>query len=186
MKRQLGVAIGLVLAVGLIVVALVWLAGRDKSAESASPTASVSATSPEVTPSATATLHPDTSPVATPSPTTGTTTDAPTDSASSTIPGATAVLTIASLDTNSGMAFVGGFVSGVIEDGGVCLFTVTAVDTGASWSIERQGAMNVDTTTCGSHEVEVPSSQSEQFRVKMVYTNDQGSAVSETLTLEKS
>jgi cytoskeletal protein RodZ len=183
MKRQVGIVVGALLALAAVVAIVVWLVTRDTDAAPESPSTSPSVESPSPTPSAT---DDDVSPSPSPSdngPSPDPDDDPVDEGASSTIPGASAVLTLATWD--AGSVLVGGFVTGVMEDGGACVFTVTAVDTGAVTSYETQGSLNVDSTTCGSHQLEAPTSQTGEYRVRMMYTNSTGKATSESTTLER-
>ena len=94
------------------------------------------------------------------------------------------MVTLASQGTKNGVVVVGGYVSGVMEDGGVCTFTVTATDTGESATLESTGAFNVDSTTCGSHEVRAPASKSGAYFVTLKYTNAVGVVTSSDVPVE--
>jgi len=169
---------------GAIAVAMATLSNRTPVAK-ATPTPSVSP-SPSVEATATMTIAPSAtiseaprSPTATPHP----------DHSSLSqpvIPGAAAVVTLASYDTSTAGVMVGGFVSGVMEDGGTCTFTVTATDTGASATLESTGALNVDSTTCGSHEIGAPTSKSGAYSVTLKYSNAVGAVTSSPVPVEGS
>lgn len=178
---------GTLLVILAVVAIALWLSTRGTDAPEESPSTSPSVESTASTPTPTPT---ETDGEVSPTPSEsedGSSPDAGDESqdegASSTIPGASAVLTLATWD--AGRVLVGGFVTGVMEDGGACLFTVAAVDTGAVMSAETQGVMNVDSTSCGSHQVEAPTSQTGEYRVRMVYTNSTGKATSESTNLER-
>lgn len=183
MKRPVVIAVAVaVVAVGVLVATVSWLSGRsDEPAPAASPSSSaeVSVTAPvDVSP-----------PVDEDAPNPPADEGAPPGEpheATSTIPGAVAVVTLAVWDARGGVVLVGGFVSGIAEDGGTCRFTVSAMDTGDVKTIEVSAAMNVDTTTCGSHEVGAPASQTAEYTVKMEYTNAIGSASSSPIPVEES
>lgn len=186
MKRPVVVTVGVLLGVGALALALWWLLMREEATLAPAPSNEPS-TSPTVTVSVTPTETEE--PTPTPSDTTAEPDPQPTQAAPdlaarSNIPGASAILTLASWDANTRTVLVGGFISGVIEDGGKCRFIVTAADTGAERSVESVGAFNVDSTTCGSHDVELPSSQNGQIQVRLVYSNNTGTAMSEVITVE--
>jgi hypothetical protein len=102
------------------------------------------------------------------------------------IPGAAAVVTLGTYDASKAVVVVGGFVSGVKEDGGTCTFTVTATDTGASASLKSTGAFNVDSTTCGSHEIGAPKSKTGAYSVTLKYSNAVGAVTSSPVPVEGS
>lgn len=188
MKRPVVVIVGALLGVGALALVLWWLVLQNEAAPTPHPSSE-----PSVSPTITVSPSPSPSKSLSPTPTptegdpgpTAEPTDEPFNpAASSTIPGASAVLTLANWDASAGTVLVGGFVSGVMEDGGTCLFTVTASDTSDTRSVQTQGAFNVDSTTCGSHDVEVPNSQTGQFRVRLVYSNSAGTAMSDAITVE--
>lgn len=171
-KRPL-IIVAIVLAVGLLAAAVYAAVSSDADTqidESPSPSATAVSDQPSATPSA----SPST-PSPSPSVTASTTSEPPNVP---TIPGAAAVVTLATWQSEPDVLLVGGFVSGVIEDGGVCKFTVSASDTGAVSSVEATGVVNVDSTSCGSHEVAAPTSQSGEFSVTMSYTNEVGTVSS--------
>lgn len=102
----------------------------------------------------------------------------------STITGASSVVTLASLDPQAGTIVVGGFVTGVLEDGGACVFTVLANDTGDTREVRTEGAVNVDSTTCGSRELEKPHSPTNDYSVTLEYTSSLGTARSAAVVVE--
>ncbi len=73
-----------------------------------------------------------------------------------------------------------------MEDGGTCTFTVTAQDTGATTTFESTGAFNVDSTTCGSHEVGAPASKTGAYSVTLDYSNATGAVKSSPVPVEGS
>lgn len=152
-------------------------AGNEPNeSDSASVTPTVTASSPSPAPTD-ATDEP-VSP-SEPVPTTG----AP-EPSEPTIPGASAALTLATVDGSTGDILVGGFVSGVLEDGGACTFTVTAKTGGASALAETVGSGNVDSTTCGSAVVEPPAAG--PWTVVLTYKNSQGSVSSTPVDVDAS
>lgn len=180
--RGLAVLLATVLVVAGTAAVVAALSGRDHPDAVASPSSSASAT-----PATAAT----TSPSASPSPTA---TAAPTPSATAsaqptgpapvpTIPGAAAVVTLASYDSSRAVVVVGGFVSGILEDGGTCTFTVTAQQSGATTTVSSVGAINVDSTTCGSQEATPPSS-SGSWAVTLTYSDGQGAVTSGAVAVE--
>jgi hypothetical protein len=183
MTRNVTVAVVLlVIVAAAIVIATKWASGSSSPAASASESPSSSALpSSQTQPSPVSVPAPDPSvePVETSVPATS----GP-DGPSSTIPGASAVVTLASLDPQSGTVVVGGFVTGVLEDGGTCVFTVLANDTGEAREVRTEGAMNVDSTTCGSRELEKPHSPTDDYSVTLEYTSSLGAARSAAVVVE--
>lgn len=193
MKRRVVVVLIVALVVtGALVATMVALANRNQNAgvtltPSVTPSASNVAT-PTVAPTASNLATPTVAPTATKSeaPQSPHPTPQPASSPPSqpVIPGAAAVVTLASYDKSKAAVVVGGFVSGVIEDGGTCTFTVTATDTGASTTLTSTGAINVDSTTCGSREVAAPDSKSGAYTVTLEYSNAVGAVTSSPVPVE--
>lgn len=168
------------LVIGALVAAWAMLANRTPNVDGA-PTPSVTATASHV---ATPTPTPSPTQSETPQPSHATSDPDPASPSQPVIPGAAAVVTLASLDSSKAVVVVGGFVSGVMEDGGTCTFTVTAADTGASVTFKSTGAFNVDSTTCGSHDVGAPASKSGAYSVTLEYTNAVGAVTSSPVSVE--
>ena len=190
------IAVTALAVVGALVVALIAMGNRnDKTDEvptvgatvlpSSEPTGGVTPSAAPASPSATPTAPSPTPsvPPVTPPAEPGETPAAP---STPVIPGAVAVVTLASYDAGAGVVTVGGFVSGLMEDGGACTFTVTAADTGATATFDTAGSMNVDSTTCGSHEIGAPNSSSKSFSVTLTYVNGVGAVTSSTTPVEGS
>lgn len=100
--------------------------------------------------------------------------------------GAAPVVSIATIDPWGERILVGGFVAGVVEDGGTCVFTVTATDTGAHAQATTPGLLNVDSTSCGSVEIKPPpASETRTYTVTLEYSNVTGTASSASVTVEE-
>ncbi|MCB2413604.1 hypothetical protein LGT39_12195 [Demequina sp. TTPB684] len=184
MTRRVPLVLTAAFAVALVGLAVWWTGrgGSDELRAVASPSASESPRTTETsreTEGAAPSEIPSAAPTVVP-PLTGP------DAASSTIPGATVVITIATISGEPASILVGGFVSGIAEDGGQCRFVVTATDTGETASVEVPGSLNVDSTTCGSHEVFPPGSAAGEYTVRLEYSNDIGAASSAVFPVEES
>jgi len=91
-------------------------------------------------------------------------------------------ITLATVDPVTGGLFVGGFVSGVVEDGGDCQFVITPT-AGESMTIHQLGAENSATTSCGSVLVPAADVPSGDYSVTLVYANANGSLSSEAVAV---
>jgi len=99
---------------------------------------------------------------------------------------ATAVMTIAAQDTSTGDIIVGGYVRGVIEANGTCLFTVTNVGTGSTTTATTTGIDNSDSTSCGSATIPAAKLSTGSYTVFLKYSNSTGSASSTPVDLQVS
>lgn len=79
---------------------------------------------------------------------------------------------------------MGGYVVGVFEDGGACTFTATPTGGGVSATARTTGAVNVDSTTCGSTVVPQGLLASGSYAVTLMYENAEGIATSAPLMVE--
>lgn len=93
---------------------------------------------------------------------------------------ASAQITLATVDAQTGDLLVGGFVNGVIEDGGDCQYILTAGD-GESVTIHTTGVENNGSTSCGSTTVAKSRIPSGSFTVVLRYVSDKGEAESEAV-----
>jgi|GEM_PF-1658759 len=91
-------------------------------------------------------------------------------------------LTIATYDTSAGGWLVGGFVSGVVEDGGECMFTVTGAD-GSEFVAQTVGVENVGTTSCGSTAIPAADVPSGEYSIVLRYVSDRGEARSDAVSV---
>ena len=182
MRRTL-IVLGLVLAVGgLALFATVWLTSGDAPTQvdrslvpSAVEPVALEPTS-DVTPTPEHSVA--TSASSEPAPVDGANEDRPT------LPGVAAVVTIAQYDAATAQVLVGGFVSGVIEDGGTCTFVVTVADSDKSSTFQVAATANVDSTTCGSHSVGAPVAGAGEYYVMMEYSNQSGTVKSPLTPVE--
>jgi len=96
---------------------------------------------------------------------------------------ATALVSLAGVDPSTGAVVVGGFVSGIVETGGICTFRITRNSTEVL-SRSTTGTSNADNTSCGS--VEIPSGQlaAGLYAATLTYENARGRAVSSPAPLE--
>lgn len=97
---------------------------------------------------------------------------------------ATAVITIAAVSTLDGSAIFGGYVAGVIENGGSCVFTVSNAAVTPTTVATSTGAANSDSTSCGSPSVPAGVIASGTYSVTLTYSNSQGSTTSDPVTME--
>lgn len=168
----------------LAVAAVVLLAGcagnpAIQTAQTPSPSVSVSTTPPE-TPSPTVSI-------ASPSPSLSP--DTPTEpSANPAEPGrldAVALMSLAGTDASTGNVVLGGFVVGVVESGGSCIYALTRAGVEA---VQRttEGTSNVDNTSCGSVDIPATGLASGTYDATLTYENSQGRTTSEPLSVEVS
>lgn len=102
-------------------------------------------------------------------------------------PGASpeAVLVSAALTVDGSEAIATGYVSGVLEDGGGCVFSFTPDSSGEPFSATSVGMADASTTVCPGVTVSAASFTSGSWQVTLEYTPPAGeSLVSEPLTLE--
>lgn len=92
-------------------------------------------------------------------------------------------ITLATVDPATGDLLVGGFVSGVIEDGGDCEFTVTAQG-GESVAIHKSGVANNGSTSCGSTTIAKSRLPAGPYTVVLRYVSDKGEAASEAVKVD--
>lgn len=96
---------------------------------------------------------------------------------------ASARITLATVDPETGGLLVGGYVSGVIEDGGDCQYIVTP-GSGESVTIHNSGIENNGSTSCGSTTVTKSRVPAGSYTVVLRYVGDQGEAVSEAVRVD--
>ena len=113
--------------------------------------------------------------------------DIPTSSASPDEPPTSfpldAVMSLASVAIDASVVTVGGYVTGVVEDGGVCTYTLQAINT-ETVSVATSGLANVTLTSCGSVDVSLSEIPRGSYEVRLTYTSAAGSVTSEPLPLE--
>lgn len=91
-------------------------------------------------------------------------------------------LTIASYDTDTAGVIVGGFVNGVVEDGGECHFIITG-PSGSEFVAQTTGVENVSTTSCGSTLIPPEVVTSGTYSVVLRYVSDRGDARSDAISV---
>lgn len=91
---------------------------------------------------------------------------------------ASAFVTLATADPNGEGFLVGGFVSGVAEDGGTCNFELTSAS-GNIVSEERMGIENNGSTSCGSSPIPSERLAPGDYTVTLRYSNSRGEVTSE-------
>lgn len=92
-------------------------------------------------------------------------------------------ITLATVDPETGDLLVGGFVSGVIEDGGDCQFIVTG-GSGESVTIHNTGVVNNGSTSCGSTTVTKSRVPAGSSTVVLRYVGVKREAVSEAVEVD--
>jgi hypothetical protein len=97
---------------------------------------------------------------------------------------ATASISIAAVDRNTGELVVGGYVTGVFEDGGDCAFSVTGSAGGTPILVHTTGVANVDSTSCGSTSIPKSQLKAGTYTVALTYTNGGGTASSSSVTVK--
>lgn len=96
----------------------------------------------------------------------------------------TAVVTIAGVDVDGQHVSVSGYVNGVVEDGGVCTFTMTAETGKPSVVITSTGLSNATTTSCGTNQVPIGSFSRGSWSVVLDYRSLTATAESAPTTFE--
>lgn len=151
-----------------------------------SPTAVSSPTPSEAaTPSATPSATPN-SPSPSPSVESGDTGQTSSPPSVPPLKGASAQVSLATVDPSTGGLLVGGFVRGVFEDGGECSFSVTPTSGGAPQFVRTTGIANVDSTSCGSALIDASKVRSGTYTVVLTYRNDEGQVASAPAPVEVS
>lgn len=86
---------------------------------------------------------------------------------------ATAVITLATSDPSSGGLLVGGYVNGVMEDGGDCQFIVTPTN-GEAITVRTVGVENNGSTSCGSTTLDSAQTPAGSYSVALHYVDASG------------
>lgn len=93
---------------------------------------------------------------------------------------ASVLITLATVDPDSGGLLLGGYVSGVVEDGGDCQYVITP-NNGDSMTIHKDGVENNGSTSCGSTTVAKSLVPAGTYTVILRYANDAGQVSSEAV-----
>ncbi len=151
----------------------------------ASPTVSIS---PSVSSSPSASPTPTVAPSEQPTPTPTTSPPRPNPEPTPAKPqlDATATVSIATVDPSTGNLIVGGYVTGVFEDGGTCIFTVAPATGGIPLVATTTGLRNIDSTSCGSTSFTPDRFGAGTYSVVLGYQNSKGSTASTPVSMEVS
>jgi len=95
-----------------------------------------------------------------------------------------AFVTIAEVDVTAEAATVSGMVTGVVEDGGECVFTLSPSGGGDSVTVEQEGIGNVSTVSCGTNKVPMSDLSRGQWEVVLAYRSATTSATSEPVEMD--
>lgn len=96
---------------------------------------------------------------------------------------ASALITLATVDPDNGGLLVGGYVSGVTEDGGDCQYIVTSAKANPL-TIHKDGVENNGSTSCGSTTIPKDLVPSGTYTVILKYLNNVGQVVSPPVTVD--
>ena len=96
---------------------------------------------------------------------------------------ASATITLATVDPDTGGLLIGGYVSGVAEDGGDCQYVI-APSAGETFTVDRGGVENNGSTSCGSVTVDKARAPAGSYTVQLMYVNDHGELSSEAVKVE--
>lgn len=91
---------------------------------------------------------------------------------------ASALITLATVDPDAGGLLLGGYVSGIAEDGGDCQYVVSP-SSGDSFTVHRDGVENNGSTSCGSTTVAPDRAPSGSYTVVLRYSTDRGEVASD-------
>jgi len=97
---------------------------------------------------------------------------------------AVASLSRASIDPSTGDLLLGGFVVGVFEDGGTCIFTASPSSGAVPLVVTTTGVANVDSTSCGSTSLPKDRIQAGTYTVVLTYQNGNGATTSAPMTVK--
>jgi len=96
---------------------------------------------------------------------------------------ASVLITLATVDPDTGGMLLGGYVTGVMEDGGDCQYIVTSSQ-GASLTIHKEGVENNGSTSCGSTTVSPSRVPAGTYSVTLRYANDVGEVASDAVEVD--
>ena len=99
-------------------------------------------------------------------------------------PAATAVVSLAGVDLDGGNVSIAGYVSGVIEEGGTCTFTLTPDSGAAPVTVSTTGIENVRTTSCGTAQVPIDRFARGGWSATLAYSSPANTLTSAPLKLE--
>ncbi len=162
----------------MVSVSLSACSNPDQSTLSAQPTVAITGPAPETqSPSPSVPVDPSL-PAGIPS-----TEPSPLSTADPETLAASVQITLATVDPDTGGLLLGGFVSGVMEDGGTCQYVVTPAN-GDLFTIHKDGVENNGSTSCGSTTVPPSSAPSGDYTVVLRYVNDIGQVESDAVEVE--
>ncbi len=96
---------------------------------------------------------------------------------------ASSTITLATVDPDTGGLLVGGYVSGVMEDGGDCQYVITSSG-GESFTVFKDGVENNGSTSCGSTTVAKSRVPTGSYTVRLRYVNDNGEVASDAIKVD--
>ncbi len=96
---------------------------------------------------------------------------------------ASVLITLATVDPDTGGMLLGGYVTGVMEDGGDCQYVVTSAS-GDSLTIHKDGVENNGSTSCGSTTVSPSRVPAGSYMVVLRYVNAIGTVESDAITVD--
>jgi hypothetical protein len=97
---------------------------------------------------------------------------------------ANAVVTLAGVDVDGQNVTVAGLVTGVIEDGGTCTFVMTSGTSGGVVEVTSVGVANVSNTVCPTTQSPIASFTKGPWNVVLDYASDATTLSSAPLALE--
>jgi hypothetical protein len=95
---------------------------------------------------------------------------------------ASVLITLAAVDPDTGGLVVGGYVSGIAEDGGACRYVVTS-GSGESLTVRKDGVENQGSTSCGSATIARSDVPAGSYTVILRYANDDGEIASDPVAV---
>jgi hypothetical protein len=107
-----------------------------------------------------------------------------TPSASATPDPVSAVVSIAGVDLDGKHVSVSGYVSGLIQDGGSCVFVATPKSGAAPITIPNTGIKNVMNTSCGTVQSPIANFSRGSWSVVLKYTSGKTSVSSGAVEME--
>ncbi|TDW30691.1 hypothetical protein EDD25_2461 [Cryobacterium psychrophilum] len=97
-------------------------------------------------------------------------------------PASEAVISVAGVDVDGLNVSASGYVSGTIEDAGICTFTFTGLE--SETSATSTGRANASTTSCGFVQVSMSDLARGSWQVVLAYSSETLTVSSQPMTLE--